>query len=244
MSWVNGFYSWLFGVRPQRGVQSSIADEMPASELIDRTPAPTKAAAGVRQAEVHRSADETMYEESTDASVGHAKQHQWLFEEGVLHWNQRRRDQKFKPYFAGVNFLRTAAKTRLWGCPADLAGSDRVVLSGIDLQFADMQGCTLTRADLRHANLRGANFRNANLASANFESADLTDCDLRGAVLEGADFSRARLVSANLSGASVKDANFAWADVSHMIATSQKLRETNLFGVNRSEFPAEVVARV
>lgn len=244
MSWVNGFYAWLFGVRPQSSLKGSNAGDASAGLDAGRPASQKPSGASAHQKDASRPLEEHLYEGWTEAGVDHAKQHHWLFDEGVLHWNERRGEQKFKPYFAGVNFLKAAAKTRLWGCPSDLAGPERVVLSGIDLKFADLQGSTLTRADLRHANLRGANLRNANLASANFENADLSDCDLRGAVLDGADFSRAKLVSANLSGASVKGANLAWANVSHMIACSDHLRDTNMFGVYREDFSVDAMARI
>ena len=176
-----------------------------------------------------------------DSTISQGKQHQWLFDEGVLHWNQRRKETEFRPNFSGFNFVKQSQRSRLWGCPGDLVGDERVILAGIDLRFADLQGCTLTRADLRRAHLQGANLRNANLAHVNFENADLTDCDLRNAVLDGADLSRARLVNANLSGASLKGTNLAWADITQMSACEKHLREANLFGAVRRVFAADGV---
>jgi uncharacterized protein YjbI with pentapeptide repeats len=167
-----------------------------------------------------------------------SQQHKWLFDDGVLRWNQHRHDKDFKPNFAGLNFPKEAAKTRLWGRPADIIGEERVVLTGIDLSYADMQGCTLTKADLRHAKLVGADLRNSNLAGALLNNADLTDCDLRGATLDGAQFARAKLAHANMSGAGMKGANFAWADLSHAVVGARNLREANVFGAIRDTIRA------
>jgi uncharacterized protein YjbI with pentapeptide repeats len=168
-----------------------------------------------------------------------SQQHKYLFDEGVLRWNKHLHAEKFKPNFAGLNFVKEAAKTRLWGRPADIIGEERVVLTGADLSYADLQGCTLTRADLRHAKLVGADLRKANLTGALLNNADLTDCDLRGATLDGAQFARAKLAHANLSGASMKEANFAWADLSHAVAGARNLQEASLFGAIRDELKLE-----
>ena len=236
MSWVNRFYAWLFGVRPHEKPKEPPAPDGQASEATTGEPAEH-----AKPHEAVRPAEETLYEHAPESGISRSRQHFWLFEEGVLHWNQHRRDNEFKPNFAGLNFNKEAPKFRLWGCPSDLVGEERVILSGVDLKFADMQGCNLARADLRHARLQGANFRNANLAAVNFEGADLTDCDLRGAVLDGAVLARARLVNANLSGASLKDTNLAWADISHMSGGSRLLQDANLFGVVRRNYPADAV---
>lgn len=216
MSWVQNFYAWLFGRRPEPKRDTAAAPEL----------APQESA---------RPIEETLYVHTPEDVVGHAKQHQWLFDDGVLHWNQRRLETEFKPHFAGVNFVKEGAKSRLWGRPGDLVGDERAILYGIDLRFANLQGCIMNRVDLRNAKLQGANLRNANLTSANLTGADLTDCDLRGATLDGAIVARARLVNANLSGASLKGTNFAWSDVTHMMAGQRNLQDANMFGVMRRE---------
>lgn len=221
MSWVDRFYQWLFGVKPKAKAQKSAGGEDVPPEA---GPSPESA-----------SEEETLYEHSPEGTVGHSRQHHWLFDEGVLHWNQRRRDNNFKPEFPKADFPKEAAKSRLWGRPADLTGEERVVLTGIDLSFADMHGATLTHVDLRHAKLQGANLRNANLASANLEGADLTDCDLRGAILDDAILVRAQLTNANLTDASLKNSNFAWADIRHMRVGSQGIQQANLFGAVRND---------
>lgn len=251
MSWVNGFYAWLFGVKPMGPAKGerTAPDAAGATEHAPPHPGGEADAASVqhertelRAAAEHRPApEETLYEHAPDSTISQGKQHHWLFDEGVLHWNQRRKETEFRPNFSGFNFVKQSQRSRLWGCPADLVGDERVILAGIDLRFADLQGCTLTRADLRRAHLQGANLRNANLAHANFENADLTDCDLRNAVLDGADLSRARLVNANLSGASLKGTNLAWADITQMSACEKHLREANLFGAVRRVLAADGV---
>lgn len=183
---------------------------------------------------------EAVHAHVPEGELRSSQQHKWLFDEGVLRWNQHREEKDFKPNFAGLNFLKEAGKTRLWGRPADTIGEERVVLTDINLNYADLQGCTLTRADLRHAKLVGADLRNANLAGALLNNADLTDCDLRGATLDGAQFARAKLTHANMSGAGMKEANFAWADMNHAIVGARNLQEANVFGALRDTIRREI----
>ncbi|MFM9863239.1 MAG: pentapeptide repeat-containing protein [Micropepsaceae bacterium] len=187
--------------------------------------------------------EESVYANAPETELRASQQHRWLFDDGVLHWNQHRHDKKFAPKFPGVNFVKEAAKTRLWGRPADIIGQERVVLTGVDWAFADLQGAILARADLRHARLMGADLRNANLSGALLNAADLTDCDLRGATLDGAQFARANLARANLSGASMKGANFAWANLTHAVVGAKNLAEANLFGAIREGLVGEVHKR-
>lgn len=176
---------------------------------------------------------EEVYVHAPAAELRSSQQHKWLFDDGVVHWNQHRREKEFKPNFSGLNFVKEAAKTRLYGRPADIIGEERVMLAGIDLANGEMQGCTLAKADLRNARLAGADLRNANLAGALMNGADLRDADLRGANLDGAQFARAKLAHANLAGASCKGANFAWADLTHASVGARNLAEANLFGAVR-----------
>lgn len=200
-----------------------------------RKPPEDKGAAAAAASHAEGGENENIYAASTapESHPGSSQQHRWLFSEGLLHWNQRRRDGAFVPNFAGVNFTKEAPKTRLWGRPIDLVGDERAVLTGVDFAHADLQGCILTKADLRGAKLMGANLRNANLAGANLTGADLTDCDLRGATLDGAQFARAKLAHANMSGASMKGTNFAWADLSHAIVGARNLQDAHVFGALR-----------
>jgi uncharacterized protein YjbI with pentapeptide repeats len=200
---------------------------------------PEKAAAGEGVPAAETDGGETVYAHAPDSELSSSKQHRWLFDQGVMHWNQHRHDEPFRPNFAGINFVKETAKTRLWGRPIDIIGDERVVLTGIDLSYADLQGCILTKADLRDAKLIGADLRKANLTGALVNGADLTDCDLRGATLDGAQFARARLAHANMSGASMKNANFAWADLSHATVGARNLQEANVFGAMRETIRRE-----
>jgi uncharacterized protein YjbI with pentapeptide repeats len=188
------------------------------------------------------SGEENVYAKIPETELRASQQHRWLFDDGVLHWNQHRRDKNFTPKFAGLNFVKESAKTRLWGRPADIVGDERVVLTGIDWAFADLQGATLARADLRNARLVAADLRNANLAGALLNGADLTDCDLRGANLDGAQFARAQLARANMSGASMKGANFAWSNLTHAVVGAKNLAEANVFGAIRDGLAVELHA--
>lgn len=180
---------------------------------------------------------EEVYAHPPEKPVRSSQQHVWLFDEGVGHWNRRRHEEPFKANFAGLNFVKEAAKTRLFGRSADIIGEERVTLAGIDWHEADLQGCTLTKADLRGANLRGADLRNANLAGALLNGADLTDADMRGANLDGTELARAKLAHANLSGASLKNANLAWTDLTHTIVGAKNLRDAHTFGVVYAGMP-------
>jgi hypothetical protein len=188
---------------------------------------------------------EGVYAHPPETELRSSQQHKWLFDDGVAHWNQHRHQTAFKPNFAGVNFVKEAAKTRLFGRPADLVGDERVSLAGVDWSHADLQGCTLTKADMRGAKLAGADLRNANLAGALLNGADLTGADLRGANLDGAQLARAKLTHTNLAGASCKNTNFAWTDLTHTIVGAKNLAEANTFGVVRDgglKFQRRVVA--
>mgnify|MGYP000904874145 CR=1 FL=1 len=219
MSWTETLFSWLPRAKP-----------------------PGQAAEPVAQIAAVGSGTEDVYEKVPETELRSSQQHRWLFDDGVLHWNQHRRDKNFKTDFAGLNFVKEAVKSRLWGRPVDIVGDERVVLTGVDWAHADLQGCTLTRADLRHAKLVGADLRKANLAGALLNGADLRDCDLRGANLDGAQFARAKLVHANLSNASLKNANFAWADMTYAVVSARNLQEANTFGAIRDALVMEAHA--
>lgn len=79
---------------------------------------------------------------------------------------------------------------------ARLAGA---LLTGRDLQKANLQGSDLRDADLRHCNLRGANFRGGRLMGANFSGADL-----HGAIFHYADLSGATVAHHQLQHADIR----------------------------------------
>lgn len=219
----------LFGTSP--GDSQASASNEPADEAVPATPSGGNGG------------EEDIYAQVPEAELRASQQHRWLFDDGIVHWNRHRQTTKFAPKFHGMNFVKEAAKTRLWGRPADIVGEDRVVLTGVDWALADLQGTTLSRADLRNARLMGADLRNANLAGALLNGANLADADLRGANLDGAQFARANLARANLAGASMKGANFAWANMVHTIVGAKNLAEANLFGAIREERVVEVRRR-
>ena len=82
--------------------------------------------------------------------------------------------------------------------PEEIIILSGVNLSGADLEGADLSGVNLEGANLRYANLSGADLRGANLRYANLRGADLRGADLRYANLSGAYLSGANLEGANL----------------------------------------------
>lgn len=160
------------------------------------------------------------------------KQHiQWLLEEGVAAWNQRREEARkvhagdagfyerlSMEDFSGVNFLWAflySGKPREeW--PISLAGADLVqvdlsdaMLRLVNLAKAKLMGAILTGANLNDTTLTNADLQDADLQGAFLENADLTGADLRSAILNGANFQNATLTKADLS-----TANLVGADLS------------------------------
>ena len=90
MSLGSGLYNWLFG--------PSAKLTQPPHRESESTVAPS----------------EDLYAHAPEIGIGHSQQHRWLFDEGVLHWNQHRSENDFKPVFPGLNFVKEAAKSRLW----------------------------------------------------------------------------------------------------------------------------------
>ena len=91
--------------------------------------------------------------------------------------------------------------------------ADDLLLSGIDLEgadlseaqlaYADLSETQLAHADLSEAELFNADLSETRLAHADLDSTDLDGADLRGADLNGADLGDADLLSADLSTAQV-----------------------------------------
>ena len=106
----------------------------------------------------------------------------------------------------------------------DESNGIRADLSGVDLEYADLDG-----ADLRDANLSGADLRGADLRDANLWYADLRGADLRDASLGCADLGYADLGGANLSGADLRDADLRDADL-----RGANLGHANLYGADFS----------
>jgi len=93
--------------------------------------------------------EDKLYEHAPEKGVSRGLQHHWLIDEGVLHWNQRRREEDFRPDFAGYDFVAQGRQTRLWGQPADLDGDARLILAGVDFRFAKLSKAVFAGADLR-----------------------------------------------------------------------------------------------
>ena len=129
----------------------------------------------------------------------------------------------------------------------DESNGIRADLSGVDLEYADLDGADLRDANLSGADLRGADLRNANLWYADLKGADLRDAslgcadlgyaDLGGANLGGADLSGADLRSADLRGANLGHANLYDADFSGADLGGANLWSTDLSCVKNIFFP-------
>ena len=126
----------------------------------------------------------------------------------------------------------------------DESNGIRADLSGVDLEYADLDGADLRDANLSGADLRGADLRNANLWYADLRGADLRDAslgcadlgyaDLGGANLGGADLSGVDLRDADLRGADLRDANLGCADLGYADLGGANLGGANLGGADLS----------
>ena len=129
----------------------------------------------------------------------------------------------------------------------DESNGIRADLSGVDLEYADLDGADLRDANLSGADLRGADLRSANLWYADLRGADLRDAslgcadlgyaDLGGANLGGADLSGADLRDTDLRGANLGHANLYDADFSGADLRSANLWSTDLSCVKNIFFP-------
>ena len=129
----------------------------------------------------------------------------------------------------------------------DESNGIRADLSGVDLEYADLDGADLCDANLSGADLRGADLRSANLWYADLRGADLRDAslgcadlgyaDLGGAILEYADLGGADLRGANLRGANLGHANLYDANLSGADLRGANLWSTDLSCVKNIFFP-------
>ena len=143
---------------------------------------------------------------------------EWLLE-GVEKWNQRRKEEDFKPELVGVNIPEKMGKDRLAESAAAVIrkvlggkSDDDVDLSGIDLSFADLRNAILT---------------NVNLTDANLRCADLKQCDLSGAILNDADldFADVRGTEFGLCAQLTRSQNFRWTTAFHGIRRLVNVRD-------------------
>jgi uncharacterized protein YjbI with pentapeptide repeats/uncharacterized caspase-like protein/Tfp pilus assembly protein PilF len=102
-------------------------------------------------------------------------------------------------------------------CKLDLSEK---ILTGANLQEADLRGTKLTKTKLSSANLKRSNLRDADLNSANLIDATLEEADLTGA----------KLINAKLNNAYLKRAKLVGSDL-----TGAELERAELYGVNLSE---------
>ena len=114
----------------------------------------------------------------------------------------------------------------------DESNGIRADLSGVDLEYADLDGTDLRDANLSGANLRGADLRSANLWYADLRGADLRDASLGCADLGYADLGGANLSSADLSGADLRDADLRGANLGHANLYDADFSGADLGGAN------------
>ena len=114
----------------------------------------------------------------------------------------------------------------------DESNGIRADLSGVDLEYANLDGADLGDANLSGADLRGADLRSANLWYANLRGADLRDASLGCADLRYADLGGADLGGADLGGADLRDADLRGADLRSANLWYADLRGADLGGAN------------
>ena len=114
----------------------------------------------------------------------------------------------------------------------DESNGIRADLSGIDLEYADLDGADLRDANLSGADLRGADLRSANLWYADLRGADLRDASLGCADLGYADLGGANLGGADLSGADLRDADLRGANLGHANLYDADFSGADLGGAN------------
>ena len=114
----------------------------------------------------------------------------------------------------------------------DESNGIRADLSGVDLEYADLDGADLRDANLSGADLRGADLRNANLWYADLRGADLRDASLGCADLGYADLGGANLWGASLEYADLRDADLRGADLGHANLYGADFSGADLGGAN------------
>jgi hypothetical protein len=131
-------------------------------------------------------------------------------------------------YQADTQNLAELAQIAGLNLKKDLAGGNFLgaVLSGVELNRANLsylnfRGAILTDADLSEANLSNANFSGADLSGAYLESADL----------QYTDFHKASLALVNLIGSNLSHANLTQTNITNANLSSATLTQT-LFGDN------------
>ena len=116
---------------------------------------------------------------------------------------------------------------------------DGVLLVGVDVSDAFLQGVDLNGANLLRANFRSADIRDGSFVGAQLEDADLTSANLRHADLQNADLQNANLEDADLFGADLDQANLTGARLARA-----DLRDTDLHGTKWREIAEIKLANV
>ena len=116
----------------------------------------------------------------------------WL-REGVDKWNSRRKENRFRPEFANLEFRTALSETDM------IDESGRVILRSCNLAGANLFNADLGSALMYDADLSDADLTIANLSCTVLDGADLTDADLTGACVKCADLRGATLIRANLT---------------------------------------------
>ena len=107
-------------------------------------------------------------------------------------------------------------------------------LQGINLKFANLFDANLTDANLSEANLIQAKLFRSILAEANLFQANLTGADLRGANLVKAKLTGAKLAGADLTGADLTGVDFTGANLFGTVFSNARFFDANLTGCNFS----------
>jgi hypothetical protein len=116
---------------------------------------------------------------------------------------------------------------------------DGVLLVGVDVSDAFLQG-----VDLNGANLLRSNFRSADVRDGKFIGAQLEDADLTSANLRHADLRKAELQNANLEDADLFGADLGQSDLSGARLSKADLRNTDLHGIKWREIAEIKLANV
>lgn len=153
------------------------------------------------------------------------EEHLARLKQEAVSWNQwRSENPSIRPDLTGAN-LAEALPTRV----------TRVILSGINLERADLTNAILTRLSLSDSNFTQANLARTDLTyavllRANLSGAKLPRADLTNVDAPMANFFRADLARADLTGANLTDANLTAANLTAADLTEADLRGANLYG--------------
>ena len=172
------------------------------------------------------------------------RQHLDLLRQGIIAWNQWRKDNPdIQPNLREVD-LRQAdlsgadlSEANLWGARFSGARTRRAHLSKAPLRkvnrkWASLSGANLSSSRLRGARLSGVDLSGANLSGADLWGADLSEADLSGADLSGADLSEADLRDADMSNANLSNAVLIGANLIRSNLSYAALTYCRIYGIS------------